>query len=373
MATRVIPNSATVGDITGDVYMDAVAAGFTTLFNAMALVPTSITNTGNDYTMIIDPPLTAGMIAGMGFYIRPNADGTGPVQLRVTSGGTYYPVVKSGGEALDADEWNSDTVYFVVFISGEFRILSVAQQASSSGGAVVQQTIYDVSGTWTKPSGLNVDAIIEVEVWGGGGAGGGNGSGGGGGGGGYNVKRFKASDLTSTVAVTVGAGGTYGVNGVSGKGGDSSFGAYVSAFGGGGSWAGYGDAGTGGGGGATTAGGSSTAASNAGAAGTGGYPGAGGDASSVGGNGYWGGGGGGSVSSSSGSAGFDGGLSMFGGGGGAGFSGNGTIRTGGISVYGGKGGNSNQPGTAPGGGGGGSGGAGGGPGGAGRVIVRIVG
>lgn len=105
------------------------------------------------------------------------------------------------------------------------------------------------SGTFTKPASCS---YVMVELIGGGGGGGGgdrrnfDGSnptqsyGGGGGGGSTKVSRtFKASDLTSTVSVTVGAGGTGGAarttNGdgnVATDGGNSTFGAYLTAFGG---------------------------------------------------------------------------------------------------------------------------------------------
>ena len=72
---------------------------------------------------------------------------------------------------------------------------------------------FTASGTWTKPSGAT---FVMVELWGGGG-GGGSGrrgatsttrsGGSGGGGGAYMSKRFKASDLTATVSVTVATGG----------------------------------------------------------------------------------------------------------------------------------------------------------------------
>lgn len=102
------------------------------------------------------------------------------------------------------------------------------------------------SGTWTKPSNAK---FVMVEAIG---AGGGGGSGrigltssvrtggGGGGGGAYGYGLFPASSLPSSILVTVGAGGTGGasrtatsVDGASGvAGGSSSFGSFLTVYGG---------------------------------------------------------------------------------------------------------------------------------------------
>lgn len=104
------------------------------------------------------------------------------------------------------------------------------------------------SGTWIKPAGAN---MVQVECIGGGGGGaGGTGylyggastaGASGGGGAGYSTRLFRASDLPSTVAVTIGAGGTGGNgsstssgNGAIGtNGGDSYFGTFLAGYGGG--------------------------------------------------------------------------------------------------------------------------------------------
>lgn len=88
----------------------------------------------------------------------------------------------------------------------------------------VTTQVFTSSGTWTKPS----DALaVIVEMCGGGGGGasspaGGTSGGAGGAGGVYMSKVFSPDELTSTVSVTCGAGGTSG----SGIGGDSLFGAH---------------------------------------------------------------------------------------------------------------------------------------------------
>lgn len=198
------------------------------------------------------------------------------------------------------------------------------------------------SGTWNKPTGIG---WIYVELVGGGGGGSrGNASvyGNGGGGGGFNSRLMRASDASSSVTVTVGAGGAASAatnisNG--GDGGDSTFGSYATAKGG------KGGVGTtsSGAGGAGSAGGS-TAGVSAYADASGNYRG------NTGGNSIKGGGGGGGATT--------GGASVDAGAGGAGVTGNG---------------NSGVAGSQPGGGGGGcEGGAGAqtsGAGGAGRVRV----
>ena len=124
----------------------------------------------------------------------------------------------------------------------------------------VQTNIYTSNDTWTKPASAT---LVRVVCIGGGGSGAGGGNNGGtalpgtgGGGGAYVIKEIKATDLTPTVAITVGAqvsGGTGGNGGVGNNGttgNNSSFGAYVIGYGGGGGITGSGnsDSGAGGGG-----------------------------------------------------------------------------------------------------------------------------
>ena len=95
--------------------------------------------------------------------------------------------------------------------------------------------------TWSNSSAYT---FVDVYICGGGGQGGGGGScasgsgcsGGGGGGGGACVEQiFRASDLSSTVTVTLGSGGSSSSGDANGaNGGTSTFGAYLTAYGGGG-------------------------------------------------------------------------------------------------------------------------------------------
>ena len=251
---------------------------------------------------------------------------------------------------------------------------------TASGGST--QSYWSYSSTtatevWTKPANVTASSTVKVQVWG---AGGGGGSGtaasgnwaGGGGGGGYVENTFLASSLTATVTVTVGKGGNAGAVGSS-----SSFGTYLTAYGGGagGSAGASTQWGSGGGGGGIYAVGANGGSGNptppaaAGGAPLGGasnlastFGGGGGGQNGIGGASVYGGGGGGGADSSGNSG--TGGRSLYGGGGG----GAGSLfgpHAGGVSTYGGAGGTGGGPGggtcaangnagSAPGGGGGGA-------------------
>ena len=206
---------------------------------------------------------------------------------------------------------------------------------SWSGVTGASVTNFSSSGTWTKPAGVTT---VTVELWGGGGGGGSgrkgdnNADGGGGGGGGaYVTKTFPASDISSTVSVTLGAGGAGGAaqatNNTAGNAGSagvsSTFGAYLTAYGGAG-----GIGGVDGAGGTSTGGGGGGGALSAGSGGTPGGPGTDGQfggayqstSSAYGGAG---GGTGGYLGGSAGGSSFQGG-SAGGGGGGASFGGGGS-------------------------------------------------
>jgi hypothetical protein len=265
-------------------------------------------------------------------------------------------------------------------------------------GALTDRQVFDASGTWTKPG---AGTVALIQTWGAGGSGGrgGAGDGGGGGGGGaYAEKLVALASLSASVSVTIGAGGAAQTSDSTdgSAGGDTTFGAYLTGYGGGaGNGDNAGDNGGGGGGGLTSAGSSGAVA----AGGAGGGPagsiggvstaaegnanpfgggGGGGTTGSdvAGGGGLFGGGGGGMGGGGSNET--AGGFSVFGGGGGGGGSDTGTGAAGGTAViYGGNGGaggtvaGAGTDGTAPGGGGGGSESANSGAGAAGRVIVTV--
>jgi hypothetical protein len=218
-------------------WQDITSAGMT--------LPQSSSQTNTNSATAVDlvaapASSTNRQVTEISIYNADSVSSTVTVQKDVSA--TDYIIVKALLQVGDTLMYSRDLGW---------KILSSSSQES------ILFTAFTSSGTWTKDAGLKRVLVTCV------GAGGGSGSGrqglvatnrfgGGGGGGGAVVWRnISASDLTSTVTVTVGAGGTAGASQVlpstngnaGGVGGDTSFGAMVIAKGG-----------SGGGGGSTTAG-----------------------------------------------------------------------------------------------------------------------
>jgi len=234
------------------------------------------------------------------------------------------------------------------------QVATTAFVQTALGGAIeADYQVFTAAGTWTKPSGLSANALVIVEMWGAGGGGSRDSGSCGGGGGGYATETFLASALGATEAVGVGLGGAgatvSGNDGVAG--GNSTFGSYITAYGGGGG----GDSGNpknGGFGGGHNKVGATDApndVTNFGGGTPGGVDNSGGALPAAFGDMYGGGGGSGGGNATTVTL-----PTAYGGGGGGGASA--SSAAGGVSKYGGSGGTGNTTtggaGTAPGGGGG---------------------
>ena len=152
------------------------------------------------------------------------------------------------------------------------------------GGGGVQVDVFTANGTWNKPAGAQLVRAICVGGGGGGGSGGhfpagpnaGAGGGGSGGGGALRDWTMDAVTVPSSVAITVGAGGTGGarantlVGNPGTAGGASSFGSLLIAYGGGAGGAGQNTTVGGGGGGGLLGAGQNGTVGNNGVGGLGG-------------------------------------------------------------------------------------------------------
>jgi hypothetical protein len=330
MASRDTFTGSSTPPVTGPDYMDQIAERIGTLFDASALPLTGVAGTANAVTATLDPPLVPAntFVDGMKFEITWAAENTAGVTLAI-NGGTALAVLDPAGTALAAGAIGPGLRSLLEYIGGAFRILSPTL-ISIGGGSPRFYWQFTASGTWTKPGGLDDDAMVFVELWAAGGGGASTNAGGGGGGGGWIGAWFRAGALPASVSVTIGAGG-----GVGGNGGNTTFGSLLTAFGG--------------------LGATATNGARGGSAAAGGRFGAGAEQTDTALNGNdattENGGGGGGPGPGAG-PGRDGGNALRGGGGGGGRGAGGGLGNGGTSVFGGNGGAGNSAGSAPGGGGG---------------------
>lgn len=267
--TRVL---AQIGTMTGTRNVTLPAANAVSAGTAITIVDVSGT-TGANALLI----LAAGSdtVNGAAFALVASAygsvtlisDGTSKWTQGITqimSGGTGAVNATTAFDALSPGTTQGDVIYRNA--SNNVRLgAGTSGQSLVTGGAsanpawrpTVDVAAITASGTWTKPTNATWVRVIAIGSGGGGGGGrlGATGTarwgGGGGAGGNWIVEDFNAADLTSTVTVTIPAGGTAGVgrSGAVANGGSGgtpaavTFGAFVSAAGGGG-----------GGGGTTTTG-----------------------------------------------------------------------------------------------------------------------
>ena len=371
MASRVTYNGSSTGvpwknTGTPEGFGDQYARHIATLYGATHFALTAVSGTADDVTANLGPELGgSGLTDGMMFGITWASDNTGPMTLAI-NGGSAVDVLDASGGAMFAGSVSAGDRAVIEYISGSFRIVSGGSSSLSAGPSV---TVFTVSGTWTKPGGYSDDHMVLIRAWGAG-AGGAKGSNGGGGGGGAYCERImRMADLPSSVAVTIGAGGAARTTtGDGNNGGNTTFGALLTAYGGTGGENGVGPS--------TSRGGPGAGELASGTLPTGGSIGGGGGGNDAGGSDaqtLWGGGGGGG-GRTGGTA--PGGKAVFGGGGGGGSFGTGS--TGGQSKFGGAGGDGGDgspaatAGAAPGGGGGGASGGDSGAGGRGQVEVWIL-
>lgn len=218
------------------------------LFDTAVLPLTAIGGTANAVTATLDPPLTAGLVAGMKFGVTWAATNTGGVTLAL-NGGTAVPVLDAVGAALIAGAITAGQRSLIEYVAGAFRLIGAG---SAEARALPYFLKVTSSMTWVKPPGFADDAWVVFRALGAGGGGGGQG---GGGGGAFAERWMRYIAVPSSVTFTIGAGGV-GSTGSGTAGGNTVIGSILTAFGGGpGGSAGSGFVSGGGGGGELGAGG----------------------------------------------------------------------------------------------------------------------
>ena len=204
----------------GQQFLDQYDTFVSALINAAVLRLTGVGGTADNITATAEPfeVPPSGLVAGMKFVLRPTANNTGPVTLDIDGRGAQ-PVVDRAGTTLEASDLVAGTDYLLRFDGSGFRVLT--QTGEDISGIVTE--VFTTTGVWENV--YAPDAIVEFRGWGGGGGGSTNQRGGGGGA--YVRKQWRAGDLPATVTVSVAAGGAADANG-----GNTSFGALATAYGG---------------------------------------------------------------------------------------------------------------------------------------------
>lgn len=365
---------------TGATMIDEINGQLDNIYAQSFLTLTVTGGTVDDIECDVTPAMTGAITAGMKFAIVMPGQNTGAMTLKIGALAAVSLMNDDGAE-MTAGQTTAARLEFLYFDGTVVRVANVVGKTP-----IFRHVVFTANGTWTND--LPADALVMIETWGGGAGGSTIADGSGAGAGGYAARWMRAGDISSSVAATVALQALAGATG-----GDSSFGSYLTGYGGGkgNDWnPGSGRGGGGGGGGNTSKGGGGKdglAGVASGDGGEGGGPmkapggigepvtggGAGGDGigsptggsgggasvntSNLPGNGApstdGGGGGGGGGTHPTGPG--NGGDSIDGGGGGAGA---GTGSKGGISLRAGDGGDYGADGAAPSGGGGANGGKG---------------
>lgn len=193
--------------------------------------------TANALAFTCTPTFTS-YTAGIVLRGRITADNSSTVTVNFNGVGAKS-VVKRDGTALASGDLQGPDLLELAYdsTSDVFRALNASSVVTTGRLSAVRT--YTANDTWTKPTG--VDFII-VEALGGGGGGGGadvdagpgSGCGAGGGAGGYAREKIAAASLGATETVTIGALGAAGAagNNAGSNGGNTTFGAHVTANGG---------------------------------------------------------------------------------------------------------------------------------------------
>ena len=224
--TLTITSGATSPKPDGPSFLTEYSDHLLALYKMSARPLTSVAGTVNVVTATSATDFTTGgIVDGTKFTIEWAGTNTGAVTLNINSIGAT-PVIDKEGTALIAGSVVSGLRSLIEYVGGSFVILT---EILASTAASVDYQEFTSSGTWTKPSGYDGNRMVVVECWGGGGAGhtSAGAAAGHGGGAGYARREFLLSDLPSSVAVTIGAGGTSGANG-----GNTTFGSLLTAEGG---------------------------------------------------------------------------------------------------------------------------------------------
>lgn len=228
--SRTLPNPADGGVMFGHIQEQLAA-----LFARAPLVPTSITNTGNDYTIVVDPVLNAGLINGMSFWINPNVTNTGAARLRATTSGTYYDLTDMQGNPLVDNAFDAAGWYLVTFLGGSYRCVNLNDISGYSPPDNITFTASATLDLLPYKSAKSPETLITIVVVGAGGSGARANSMnlGGGQGGRTFMASFLLGELPDTIGITIGAGGAAQTGSTYGNaGGTTSFGSIISMSGG---------------------------------------------------------------------------------------------------------------------------------------------
>jgi hypothetical protein len=182
----------------------------------------------NNYAVVNAATASTPLLFAINGSEKMRVNTTGYVGIGTTSPGVALDVAGAGNFTGNV---TAATPTASTHLATKAYVDTAVAGAGGGSGAPTNFQVFTSSGTWTKPGS---GTMARVECWAGGGGGGScSGLCYGSGGGGYAYSWYALSSLTSTVAVTIGAGGTAGTSGGAGSaGGSSTFGGYLTAAGG---------------------------------------------------------------------------------------------------------------------------------------------